>query len=88
MVLITPVAVLNDDQSEDSMTTTTTYDQVLNSIMSGKPATDVLPQLQGLSSVERRALLGTLRSIHDEIASTCREHGEEVSILLDLAGQR
>jgi hypothetical protein len=67
------------------MSGSTTYDHVLNAVMSAQPAADVLPAVQRLPSEDKQKLIQTLRSIQNEIATICGDHARELSKLLTLA---
>jgi hypothetical protein len=67
------------------MSCSTTYDHVLNAVMSAQPAADVLPAIQRLPSEDKQKLIRTLRSIQNEIATVCGDHARELSKLLTLA---
>jgi hypothetical protein len=67
------------------MSGSTTYDHVLNAVMSAQPAADVLPAVQELPSEDKQKLIRTLRSIQNEIATICGDHARELSKLLTLA---
>jgi hypothetical protein len=64
------------------MQSATTHAEVLDEVMAGYPADAVGLRLQLLSTDDRQALLCTVCSLHNEIASNSSDHGVEVAKLL------
>jgi hypothetical protein len=68
------------------MSNTTLYDQILESIMEGQSAEEIMLRLRKLPTIDRERVLCTVRSIQNEIARTCLQHGNEVAKLLEELG--
>lgn len=64
------------------MNSATSYDHVLEAIMAGRTAVEVIPDFQKLVGFDQQTILCTVCSIRNEILSNSRDHGNEVFKLL------
>ncbi len=56
--------------------------EVLDLLFAGSPVEELQTRLMRLPEQERSALICKVCEMRDEVAATCRDRGEEISILL------
>lgn len=59
-----------------------TFESVVEAILAGQTAEEILPMLEALTSYDRQAVLCTVCAMRKEIATNCTQNGADVESLL------
>lgn len=58
------------------------HDQILQAVMSGAPAAEIIEEMKRLIAIDRQAVLCTICWLQSEIAKNSIQHGSEVAAVL------